>query len=653
MSPARFQILLVEDDPKLEEILAASLHEDNIDLTAARDGHEAMTAIHAKKHDLILLDLGLPGIDGFEVLRLLKMDAVGQSIPVIVLTAWHSTTDKLRGFELGAVDYITELFELVELRARLRATLRTKRLQDEINLTNQQLDAARLAAKEAARAKSEFLANMSHEIRTPMNAILGFSELLRTQMAASKERNYLDAISSSGRTLLTIINDILDLSKIEAGKLELKYEPVSVARLVDEIQKLFSIKAGEKGIQLLMEMDPKLPRGLLLDEVRLRQVLFNVVGNALKFTEKGHVKIKAWAEPMAIGASSSAAYEPDETRVTLVLEILDTGIGIPKAQQDHIFGAFSQVAGQSTRKFGGTGLGLTITKRLTEMMHGKIKVTSEPGQGSAFRFEFPNVAITQLAESDTVATSGEGDFNQFAPATILVADDVALNRALLTGYFEGTGHKVVLAENGLEALEQAEKHRPDVILMDMRMPELDGHEATRRLKANASLKHVPVIAVTASSFREEEAKARKICDGFIRKPFNRAELIAELKRFLKTSEAVGVESPTTRAEPSTLASGVPATAEVMARRPELLVKLRQEEVATWPRLCRTMDMGEIEEFARRLEAWAVQGQFPRLKTHAVALLQEVEMFDVDQLTKTLQEFPAVCESARNVQENKT
>ena len=152
---------------------------------------------------------------------------------------------------------------------------------------------AKETAESANAAKSEFLANMSHEIRTPMNAILGFSELLRTQMAASKDRNYLDAISSSGRTLLALINDILDLSKIEAGKLELQYEPVCVPRLVDEIQKLFSIKAGEKGIKLLAEIDPKLPRGLMLDEVRLRQVMFNVVGNALKFTEKGQVKIRA------------------------------------------------------------------------------------------------------------------------------------------------------------------------------------------------------------------------------------------------------------------------------------------------------------------------------------------------------------------------
>jgi CheY-like chemotaxis protein len=420
-------------------------------------------------------------------------------------------------------------------------------------------------------------------------------------------------------------------------------------------------------------------------------VLFNVVGNALKFTEKGHVKIRAWAESVGLGSAGvppaesgvppdsipsdsltlakspersfrrdaenttrdacpPQTDEPDETRVNLMLEVSDTGIGIPKTQQQHIFGAFSQVAGQSTRKFGGTGLGLTITKRLTEMMNGVITVQSEAGKGSAFRFMFPNVAITELAESDAIATDGQGDFNQFAPATILVADDVALNRALVAGYFEGTAHKLITATNGLEALEQAEKHRPDVILMDMRMPELDGHETTKRLKANPALKRIPVIAVTASSFREEEAKARRICDGFIRKPFNRAELIAELKHFLKPAQ-FGQSHPSV---PSTAAESVIATgpvpADALARRPGLLAQLREQQQRVWPELCQSLAMDEMEQFARRLRQWADEGHFPELRTYAEALLRDVESFDVDQLPQRLQEFPLVCKSVLNSQE---
>ena len=564
---------------------------------------------------------------------------------ILALLGWAFIARSLvirrkREAELLREQLLREEHEARRAAEQARAEIQAR--NHELAAAKETAEAARQAAETANAAKSEFLANMSHEIRTPMNAILGFSELLRTQMAASKERNYLDAISSSGRTLLTLINDILDLSKIEAGKLELQYEPVAVARVVDEIQKVFSIKATEKGVQLLTEIDPRLPRGLMLDEVRLRQVLFNVVGNALKFTEQGHVKIRAWRADAP--ASRPDAPESDETRLTLVLEVSDTGIGIPKDQQEHIFGAFAQVAGQSTRKFGGTGLGLTITKRLTEMMHGRITVQSEPGRGSTFRFEFPDVAITDLAAADALASDALGDFNQFAPVTFLVADDVPLNRALLAGYLEGTAHQLLLATNGVEAVAQAEQHRPDVILMDMRMPEMDGHEATERIKANPALQHIPVIAVTASSFRDEEARARRVCDGFIRKPFNRGELIAELRRHLKpaASTPVPADLPATAATPAP-GAGAP-TPEALALRPALLAQLRQELATVWPVLCKTRAMDEIEQFAARLKDAARQGHWPDLLQYAESLDQQVQEFDLTRLPKTLQRFPDVLHS---------
>jgi len=254
------------------------------------------------------------------------------------------------------------------------------------------------------------------------------------------------------------------------------------------------------------------------------------------------------------------------------------------------------------------------------------------------------VAITELAETSAVVGGGEGDLSLFQPATILVADDVALNRALLAGYFEGTPHRLITATNGREALELAERDRPDLILMDMRMPELDGHETTARLKANAALKHIPVIAVTASSFREEEARARKICEGFIRKPFNRAELIAELKRFLKPAEIpqrqADFEAPSAPLdEPS-----APVPAETVAKRVELMAALREQHQTVWPRLCKTRAMGEIEAFAKRLGRWAQEGSWPSLRSYAETLDQQVQEFDLSRLPQTLQRFPDVMAS---------
>jgi CheY-like chemotaxis protein len=277
------------------------------------------------------------------------------------------------------------------------------------------------------------------------------------------------------------------------------------------------------------------------------------------------------------------------------------------------------------------------------MMHGVITVQSDTGKGSTFRFVFPNVAITELAESNAAATDGQGDFNQFAPATILVADDVALNRALVAGYFEGASHKLITATNGLEALEQTEKHRPDVILIDMRMPELDGHETTKRLKANPALRHIPVIAVTASSFREEEAKARRICDGFIRKPFNRAELIGELKRFLK----LGEKSDTQRfmaAQPRPVAEA-PSAAPVGTpdRWPELVLKLRAEQSGVWSELCQTLELTPVEEFATRLRSLGESYAAPSLQRYGKELFNQAQQFDLDRMPKSLEAFPQLIE----------
>ncbi|WP_124976349.1 ATP-binding protein, partial [Aphanothece sacrum] len=301
------------------------------------------------------------------------------------------------------------------------------------------LKAAKEAAEIANITKSEFLANMSHEIRTPMNAILGFSALLQGIITETRPRSYLDSIVSSGKMLLALINDILDLSKLDSEKLKLNYEPIALRQIIEEIQKIFSEEAKQKNITLSVIIENNVPSVILFDELRLRQILFNLVGNALKFTEQGYIKIEINSQLYLPLEDIS----PEFCTVTIAIE--DTGIGIASEQQERIFDVFTQSDGQSTRKYGGTGLGLSITRRLTEILGGQIKLESKLGKGSKFTLIFPQVRIANITEVSLDHKITNIDFNLLHQSKILVVDDILSNRELMQGYFTKTHHQILLA----------------------------------------------------------------------------------------------------------------------------------------------------------------------------------------------------------------
>jgi CheY-like chemotaxis protein/uncharacterized protein (DUF2164 family) len=464
---------------------------------------------------------------------------------------------------------------------------------------------------------------MSHEIRTPLNAVIGFSELLETLSHDHKQKQYINSIITAGKSLLRIINDILDMSKIEAGMMKVQNEPMQLSPVFEEIRHIFNQRITEKGLKLLLEIDPELPEILYLDEIRLRQVLINLAGNAVKFTDAGIVKIEA----RLISVNGIG----DET-CDVSLIVSDTGIGIPAEEQKVIFEPFRQRSGQNAAKYGGTGLGLSISKKLSELMNGELTVDSEPGKGTAFTLKLRNVKTRKERQESVKKVNVEPaqQTHFFSKNKVLIADDTDSNRQMLKEHLMNAGLDVLEAGDGESAVNTALENKPQVIIMDIRMPHLNGVDAMKKLRNIDSFKDVPIIALSASNYHEELAKTENISfNDYLSKPLDLEKLMTTLEQYLPKASRQGKTVKRQSKEKLTLSTELR----------DVFKKEFEKKIETFSGAIRIQRIraliGELHLFSNEHSSDAVN-------TIAVKLEKAVEAYDIEKIKNLLKKCNDLC-----------
>jgi signal transduction histidine kinase/CheY-like chemotaxis protein len=483
-------------------------------------------------------------------------------------------------------------------------------------LKESQLNASRAIeeSQKANNAKAEFLSSMSHEIRTPMNAILGFSELLVGNTKGPKYESYLNGVISGGKNLLMLINDVLDLAKIESGKMEIHYFPTDIHKVVQEFYQIYLQEALKKDITFFIENNLKSSQMIMIDEVKLKQILFNLLGNAFKYTSSGEISLSL----------NVVTDEQDKKRTNLVIKVKDTGIGIPANQQKIIFESFRQQQGQSTRKYGGTGLGLTITKFFVEAMNGSIALDSKENKGSTFTIVFKDIATVSHKPIENKTLQSANII--FKGQTVLIVEDISSNVEILKGFLEDKNLTTLQAENGEIALKLVALEKPDLILMDMMMPVMNGYEATRILKSDERYKNIPVVATTASALKHNEQLISNLCDSYLRKPIVREELIQVIANYLAYDET----------QPEMITVEKKRTAYNFAC--DVKKKLLNKFGNKYSSISDLMSIDDISSFAEELREYSREVQDQDLYNYGEDLFQHTENFEIDQMNELFKKF---------------
>ncbi|MBC7979329.1 MAG: response regulator [Armatimonadetes bacterium] len=473
-------------------------------------------------------------------------------------------------------------------------------------------------AKEAKRQKDVFLAMMSHEIRTPLNSIIGFGQLAQQQEMGDLAKRYVKSILEGGRALVVLINDILDLSKLEAGRMEITEAPASMKELLGFMERLFREVCMAKGVKLVVRWDDNFPESLILDAARLRQVMINLIGNAVKFTEKGTVEVIATCHPE----------EKDAGKMRVRIEVRDTGKGMPEEELEHIYEAFFQSSGSKDNHTQGTGLGLSIVKRFVELMDGKVTVKTKLGEGTVFVLELPNRVVSARLASEAVVHADQVDFDQIEKSVILAVDDNITNLELIKEIFRHSHHEIVTVMNGAEALSFLDERTPDVVLMDLRMPVMDGPTAAREIKSREEFRLLPIVAVTAGSLpvESEHLVGFGYFDSALKKPFLRKDLFDTLAMFLKPA---GVGDQGTKPEAG-------AGIEVSEDLKQGLASLVTEE---WEGVKARMVVSEVLDFAELLERLANAEACGALGIYAAKLKEAAESYSFGRMETVIDRFP--------------